>query len=97
MKIEEVKEALNGFCDDDKDTMKMICSENDNFYGLSAISTPSELIKTSNAFNLINQSGMGEECLRRYTNLYKSKESAYTMLTKQYPLLYSIKRYLNLW
>lgn len=89
LKIEEVKEALNGFCDDDKDTMKMICSENDNFYGLSAISTPSELIKTSNAFNLINQSGMGEECLRRYTNLYKSKESAYTMLTKQYPLLYS--------
>ena len=89
LSLEEIKQALDGFCNEDKKMMKMICSEKDNFYGLSAINTPSELIKSSNAFNLINQTGMGEECLRRYSKLFKSQESSYSSLTKQYPLLYS--------
>lgn len=89
LKVEEIKAALGGFCSDDKKMMKVLCSEKDNFYGLSAISTPTELIKSSNAFNLINQTGMGEECLRRYGKLFQSKETVYTSLTKHYPLMYS--------
>lgn len=89
LKIEEIKEALGGFCNDDKKMMKVLCSEKDNFYGLSGISIATDLIKTSNAFNLINQTGMGEECLRRYGKLFQGKESPYSSLSKQYPLMYS--------
>ncbi len=89
LKTEEIKAALGDFCNDDKKMMKVVCSEKDSFYGLSAISTPTELIKSSNAFNLINQTGMGEECLRRYGKLFQNKETPYTSLTKQYPLMYS--------
>lgn len=87
--VEEIKDALAGFCSSDTKTIKMLCSEKDSFYGLSAITTPTELIKKSNAFNLINQSGMGEECLRRYGKLFQNKESSYSVLSRQYPLLYS--------
>ena len=89
LNIEEIKEALGGFCNEDKSMMKMLCSEQDSFYGFSAISTPTDLIKSSNAFNLINQSGMGEECLRRYGKIFQPKETPYSSLIKQYPLMYS--------
>lgn len=87
--VEEIKKALGRFCNDDKNLMKIICDEKDNFYGFSSINTPTDIIKKSNAFNLINQSGMGEECLRRYRKLLHLKESPYTSLIKQYPLIYS--------
>lgn len=89
LKVEEIKEALGGFCNDDKKMMKMLCSEKDSLYGLSSISTATDLIKSSNAFNLINQTGMGEECLRRYGKLFQGKESSYSSISKQYPLMYS--------
>lgn len=89
LKAEEIKEALGGFCNEDKKMMKVLCSEKDSFYGLSGISVATDLIRTSNAFNLINQTGMGEECLRRYGKLFQGKESAYSSLSKQYPLIYS--------
>lgn len=89
LKVDEIKAALSGFCGDDIKSMKNICSEKDSFYGLSGVSTPTDLIKKSNAFNLINQTGMGEECLRRYGKLFAAKELPYTSLGKQYPLIYS--------
>lgn len=89
LSVDEIKSALSGFCGEDIKNIKTLCSEKDSYYGLSSISTPTELIKKSNAFNLINQSGMGEECLRRYGKLFQNKESAYPVLNRQYPLLYS--------
>ncbi len=89
LNIEEIKGALAGFCSSDVKTIKNLCSENDSIYGLSGISIPTELIKSSNAFNLINQTGMGEECLRRYGKVFHSKEIGYPLLAKQYPLIYS--------
>ena len=74
LNIEEIKLALAGFCSNDVKKIKNICSEKDSIYGLYGVSIPSELIKSSNAFNLINQSGMGEECLRRYGKLFHTKE-----------------------
>jgi hypothetical protein len=85
----EIKLALKGFCIDDKEMINQVCSEKDNFYGLSMAEKATDAIKSSNAFNLINQSGMGEECLRRYGKVFASKESEYLTLVKQYPLLYS--------
>ncbi len=87
--VDEIKEALNNFCVSDTQAIQNICAEKDNYYGLNNIPTPTELIKSSNAFNLINQSGMGEDCLRRYGKLFHARESSYGVLGKQYPLLYS--------
>ncbi len=89
LNAQEIKEALGSFCAKDTAAIKLLCSEKDSFYGISGVGTPTELIKGSNAFNLINQSGMGEECLRRYGKLFQTKESAYPTLARQYPLIYS--------
>lgn len=89
LSVEDIREALAGFCGEDTAAIKLLCEEKDSFYGLSGISVASELIKKSNAFNLINQSGMGEECLRRYGKLFQSKESSYPVLYRLYPLIYS--------
>lgn len=87
--VKEIKEALGSFCESDTKLIQNICSEKDNFYGMSTIATPTELIKSSNAFNLINQSGMGEDCLRRYGKVFHAKEAGNGVLAKQYPLIYS--------
>ncbi len=89
LNVEEVKEALSGFCANDTKMIKLLCSEKDSLYGLAGVSTATDIIKKSNAFNLINQSGMGEECLRRYGKLFQNKESGYAILNRQYPLIYS--------
>lgn len=92
LKIDEIKEALDGFCKNDVATMKLICSEKDSLYGLSSVGTATDLIKSSNAFSIINQSGMGEECLRRYGKLFHNKEINVTTISKQFPLLYTYLR-----
>lgn len=89
LSAEEIKTALGSFCANDTASIKLLCSEKDSYYGLAGINTATELIKGSNAFNLINQSGMGEECLRRYSKLFHGKESTYPVLARQYPLIYS--------
>jgi hypothetical protein len=92
LKVDEIKEALDGFCKNDVTAMKLLCSEKDSFYGLSNVSTATELIKSSNAFSIINQTGMGEECLRRYGKLFHSKENNVSSISKQFPLIYSSLR-----
>jgi hypothetical protein len=92
LKVEDIRAALAGFCKDDVQTMKLLCAEKDSFYGLSNVATATELIKSSNAFSLINQTGMGEECLRRYGKIFHSKEVGNLPVTKQFPLLYSYLR-----
>jgi hypothetical protein len=87
--VNEIKDALSSFCTNDTQAIQTICSEKDNLYGLYNIPIATELIKNSNAFKLINQTGMGEECLRRFGKVFHEKESNYGILNKQYPLLYS--------
>lgn len=89
LSIDQIKEILGGFCTKDTTAIKLLCSEKDSYYGLAGVQTPTDLIKNSNAFNLINQSGMGEECLRRYGKLFQMKESINSVLSRQYPLIYS--------
>lgn len=92
LKTEEINEVLSGFCQDDVENMQLLCSEKDSFYGLTATPTATELIKSSNAYSLINQTGMGEDCLRRFGKLFQSKEANATTVSKQFPLLYSYLR-----
>lgn len=86
---DEIYSALNSFCESDTKSIQKICSEKDDLYGVASISMASQLIKNSNAFNLINQSGMGEDCLRRYGKIFQIKESDQSLLAKQFPLLFS--------
>lgn len=85
----DIEVALGNFCKQDTQVIKTLCSEQDQLFGLSQIEKATELIRKSNAFNLLNQSGMGEECLRRYSKLFSSKEIPYTSLGRLYPLIYS--------
>lgn len=85
----EIEVALGNFCKNDTAVIKQLCSEKDQFYGLSQVEKATDLIKSSNAFQLINQSGMGEECLRRYSKLFSSKEIPAYGLSRLYPLIYA--------
>lgn len=85
----EIKSTLASFCTDDSEMLTQICSEKDELYGFKKIKEATELIKISNAFKLINQSGMGEQCLRRFSKLFYSKELPYQGFYKIYPLIYS--------
>lgn len=89
MTLENLNDALASFCQQDSKVITMLCSEKDSLYGLSQAPLAGELIKRSNAFGLINKSGMGEECLRRYSKVFHNKESSRTSLPRQYPVLYS--------
>ncbi len=89
MSVDEVKSALNSFCRDDRELIFNLCSEKDSLYGASYAERATELIEGSNAFNLLNTSGMGEDCLRRYVKIFTPKEVHYSSLAKIFPLIYS--------
>ncbi len=82
-------EILNKFCLSDAVIMNRVCSEDDNFYGISSSNIVTELIEKSNAFGIINEQGAGQECLRRYKNLFKLKENQYADLVKMFPYIYA--------
>lgn len=86
--IQDLKLALNSFCESDKKLMNLTCNETDSLYGLSYVPAASELVKKSSAFNLINTKGMGEDCLRRYTKSNIYKELIYDSLPGQFNSLY---------
>lgn len=89
LSVLEVKKALGKICNEDRDLIQNLCSEKDSLFGASYALNSLKLIQTSNAFNLINQSGMGEECLNRYVKIFSPKELRYDSLSRQFPLIYS--------
>jgi hypothetical protein len=89
LSVDDVKNALGSICNNDRDLMQNLCSEKDNLYGISYADKVTDLIQTSNAFNLINHEGMGEECLHRYVKVFSPKEVRYEALSRQFPLIYS--------
>ncbi|MGZ3788905.1 MAG: hypothetical protein ACXVLQ_10295 [Bacteriovorax sp.] len=89
LSLEELKTALGTICKSDRDLILNFCSEEDGLYGISYAERATELIQASNAFKLINQSGMGEECLRRYVKIFSPKEIRYGSLIRQFPIIYS--------
>ncbi len=89
LSLDDLKVALGSVCKDDRELMQNLCSEKDSLYGVSYAEKATELIQVSNAFNLINHSGMGEECLHRYVKIFTPKESRYANLNRQFPLIHS--------
>ncbi len=87
--LDEIKNALSAFCASDGELIQKLCSEKDSLFGVSYSEKATELIQSSNAFKLINQNGMGEDCLRRYVKIFSPKEIQYGILNKQFPLIFS--------
>ena len=87
--LSEIKQALKNICNSDRSLIQKVCNETDGLYGLSSHERATELVQSSNAFNLINQNGMGEDCLRRYVKIFKSKEIQYSNINRYLPFVYS--------
>lgn len=86
--LNDIKNAIGHFCQKDRDLMLNICNEDDEILGMSQVKILEDLVKTSNAFNLINGKGMGEDCLRRFSKLGAVKEANYKELNVVIPLIY---------
>jgi len=89
LSIEEIKSALGSICKNDQAMIQNFCSERDSLYGASYSEKTTELIQSSNAFNLINRSGMGEECLRRFVKVFSPKELKYASVGRLFPLIHA--------
>ena len=87
-----IKQALGEICNRDRSLIQSLCSEEDNLFGASYLENATELLQSSNAFNLINLHGMGEDCLSRYVKIFSPKEFRYDFLINQFPLIYSYLR-----
>jgi tripartite ATP-independent transporter DctM subunit len=66
--------TLSASCGNLKSQIQMLCSESDAYWGLAKIPLVIELIRTSNAFQMINRSGHGLGCLNRFSQTYKDLE-----------------------
>lgn len=89
MSSADINKALKGICKQDSSLIQNICSEKDSLYGVSYAERATELVQSSNAFSIINSSGMGGECLRRYVKIFSPKEIRYGTLSRQFPRIYS--------
>lgn len=89
LSLDEIKAALGSFCKRDSEMIQNFCAEKDSLYGVSYSEKATELIQASNAFNIINRSGMGEECLRRFVKVFSPKEIRYNGIGRMFPLIHS--------
>lgn len=85
--LKKTHEELASICQDDKDLLIKLCSEQDDVYGLSSVPKAIELLYESNASNVINTGGHGLSCLKRYSTLLSSKERSYPELEMIFSLV----------
>jgi hypothetical protein len=89
LSLTEIKNTVSDFCEQDLNLVKKICNETDELYGMSTIPLAAELVKNSSAFNLVNTEGIGENCLRRYNQIFSTKENHYYSLGQLYSTIHS--------
>ncbi len=89
LKESELSQEISFICNEDKTVILNACNEVDDLMGVSYSDRMGEIIKGSNAFNLINKNGYGEDCLRRFTRISKYKEIKYPHLAKLIPLMHA--------
>ncbi len=83
-----ILKSLDNRCVQIKKTMGLICNEEDELYGLSYLSLPLELLQQSHIKSVINQGGVGQQCLSRYSQIFSEKEQVSSLLAKIYPLVH---------
>ncbi|TDJ04415.1 MAG: hypothetical protein E2O68_08305 [Deltaproteobacteria bacterium] len=82
---DSLKFAFQLSCAQDQYQLINICSGFDHLYGLSNVKTAFELLVSSEGFKNINQEGFGKECLKRFSRLFKDKESPSKVLATIFP------------
>ncbi len=79
------KQVLSNDCAENAELMNLICSENDEIYGLSAHRDAYFLLGQSNIINSYNEKGQALGCLRRFSEVFSSKEVDYPALKSLFP------------
>jgi hypothetical protein len=79
----DIETIVNNFCEKDKKIINQVCNEQDQLYGISNSNVANEIIRISNAFNVIDQRGMGEDCLRRFVKINSGREWQNVELERQ--------------
>jgi hypothetical protein len=74
------KSTVSDFCKSEKRLIQLICSEQDQLYGISKIPEARLLVEHSNAMTIIRQTGHGAACLSRFTELFSKEEKSYENL-----------------
>lgn len=85
----DLAKYVGEICLQDRTLIQDLCNEKDDLNGVSNSGKLSELIRQSNAFNLINKNGYGEDCLRRFAKISQNKERKYPHLSRLIPLMHS--------
>lgn len=87
LKPQAVRQILEKSCEQDRQKIHKICSENDELYGLSYINELVDLISKSHAINVINSGGHGRKCLERFVRLFQRKEAKDLYLRSLFPVI----------
>lgn len=72
--METLKFAFQLSCSEDQFLLLNICSNADQLYGLSYVKEAPLLIEESNAFKKLNEEGFGQNCIKRFINVYRPRE-----------------------
>ena len=79
-------------CVSDQKLMTLICSEDDEIYGLSSQRDAYYLLGLSNIINTYNKRGEATGCLRRFSEVMSHKEVRYDVLKNLFPPLLTFLR-----
>lgn len=77
---------LSRACEQDKNLVLQICSEQDQLFGLAGLPGLTQMLSTSNLMSLYNKEGQGLGCLRRYGQLKAGQEHVPTHLRWSLPV-----------
>jgi len=80
--------VLKKSCNKDLKLFNIICSENDNLYGLSQIQESYNLIKKSDILSVADSNGFAAGCLRRFKIENRNKEILNPILSSIFPIIY---------
>jgi hypothetical protein len=85
-------EVFNRSCEADQKLMSLICSEEDEIYGLSQNRDAYYLLGLSNIINTYNKKGEAMGCLRRFSEVMAHKEARPLVLKQLFPVLQTFLR-----
>lgn len=89
---EKLGDLFRRSCEADQNIMNLICSEEDEIFGLSQNRDAYFLLGLSNIINTYNKSGEASGCLRRFSEVMSHKEVHYEVFDRLFP---AIQRFLR--
>jgi hypothetical protein len=89
---DQLAPAFNRSCENDSSLMTLICSEEDEIFGLSQNRDAYYLLGLSNIINTFNKNGEALACLQRFSEVMSHKEVRYDVLNVLFPSLQNFLR-----